>query len=54
MVGTSGETHDVKGLFVADASLFPTSTMVNPQITVYTLSSYVAAQINERAADYFG
>jgi len=54
VVGTSGETHDVKGLFVADASLFPTSTMVNPQITVYTLSSYVAAQINERAADYFG
>lgn len=45
VVGENGESHDVKGLFVADASLFPTSVIVNPQITVYALSSYIADQI---------
>lgn len=37
-----GETHDVKGLYVADASLLPTSIIVNPQVTVYALANWVA------------
>jgi len=35
----------VKGLFVTDASLLPTSIGYNPQQTVYTLSSYITDQI---------
>lgn len=42
VVGPRGETHEVKGLYVADASLLPTSIIVNPQITVYALASYIA------------
>lgn len=45
VVNPYGETHDVKGLYVADASLFPTSILVNPQITVYGLSNYIADQL---------
>ncbi len=53
VVNPYGECHDVKRLFVADASLFPTSILVNPQMTVYSLSGYIADQINSRYADYF-
>lgn len=53
VVDGHGEAHEVPGLFVADASLFPTSIMVNPQITVYTLSSYIADFINTHADKYF-
>lgn len=53
VVNAHGECHNIPGLFVADASLFPTSIMVNPQITVYTLSSYIADYINQHASDYF-
>lgn len=45
VVSPRGETHDVDGLFVADASLFPTSIMVNPQISVYAIATYVAEQV---------
>ncbi len=42
VVNVRGESHDVAGLYVADASLFPTSTIVNPQVTVYALAHWVA------------
>lgn len=42
VVGHNGETHDVKGLYVADASLFPTPTGVNPMISVNTLAHRIA------------
>lgn len=45
-----GQSHDVKGLYVADASLLPTSIVVNPQLTIYALASYVAEQIVRGAA----
>ena len=45
VVGPNGEAHDVKGLFVADASIFPTSVVVNPQVSVYALASYIAEGI---------
>ncbi len=44
-----GESHDVKGLYVADASLLPTSIGYNPQETVYALSSYVSHHIIKSA-----
>ena len=34
VVKTTGESWDVEGLYVSDASVFPTSLGVNPQITV--------------------
>jgi choline dehydrogenase-like flavoprotein len=42
VVNPYGESHDVKGLYVTDASLLPTSIGYNPQETVYTLSSYIS------------
>lgn len=50
VVSPTGETHDVQHLYVADASLFPTSIVVNPQITVYGLSSYIADQVKQSLA----
>jgi choline dehydrogenase-like flavoprotein len=45
VVNPQGETHDVPGLWIADASLFPTSIMVNPQISVYALATYIAEYV---------
>ena len=45
VVSPKGESHDIKGLFVADASLFPTSILVNPQMSVYAIAAYVADQM---------
>jgi choline dehydrogenase-like flavoprotein len=42
VVSPTGELHRVRGLFVADASLFPTSILVNPQMTVYALAGLIA------------
>jgi choline dehydrogenase-like flavoprotein len=45
VVNPYGETHDVKKLYVADASLLPTSIGYNPSETVYALASYIADRI---------
>ena len=45
VVNPYGETHDVKRLYVADASLLPTSIGYNPSETVYALASYIADEI---------
>ncbi len=45
VVNADGETHDVKGLYVADASLLPTSIIVNPQVTVYALATRIAERM---------
>lgn len=42
VVGETGESHDVKGLYVADASAFPTSSGVNPMITIMAIAHVVA------------
>ncbi len=47
VVSPTGETHDVKNLYVVDASLLPTSIGYNPSETVYALSNYISDQINE-------
>ncbi len=44
-VDGTGRIHDVRGLYVADASLFPTASGVNPMITVSALAHYVAQQM---------
>jgi len=45
VVAANGQTHDVPGLYVADASVLPTSIIVNPQITVYALATRIARQM---------
>ncbi len=47
VVNPYGETHDIKNLYVVDASLLPTSIGYNPSETVYALASYIADHINE-------
>ena len=42
VVGETGESHDVKGLYVADASTFPASSGVNPMITIMAIADHVA------------
>jgi choline dehydrogenase-like flavoprotein len=40
-----GEVHGVRHLYVADASLFPSSSKVNPQVTIMALATRIAAHI---------
>ena len=47
-VGPSGESHDVPGLWVADASLMPTSLRVNPMVTVMACARRVAGELAAR------
>ncbi len=41
----NGETREIKNLFVADASLFPQCSGVNPMLSVQALSFYVAQHL---------
>ena len=45
MVGSSGAAHGIRGLYVADASLFPTSVAVPPQISVMAFATRTAKEI---------
>lgn len=40
-----GAVHGVRRLYVADASLFPSSCKVNPQITIMALATRIAAHL---------
>ncbi|KAJ3104984.1 hypothetical protein HDU96_008747 [Phlyctochytrium bullatum] len=46
-VNPDGESWEVKGLYVADASLFPTASGVNPMITTFAVS-YSVGQFIKR------
>ncbi|KAF9905871.1 hypothetical protein BX616_000900 [Lobosporangium transversale] len=43
----TGETWEVKNLYVADASAFPTASGVNPMLTTYSLSHSIAQFIKK-------
>ncbi len=45
VVGETGESHDITGLYVADASAFVTSSGVNPMITIMAIADHVARQV---------
>jgi choline dehydrogenase-like flavoprotein len=47
-VGPDNETHEVRGLYVMDASAFPTASGVNPMLTVYGIASMAAKKLAER------
>jgi choline dehydrogenase-like flavoprotein len=48
VVDGAGEAHRVKNLFVADGSLFPSASGVNPMVTIAAFAHYVAQQIKAR------
>jgi choline dehydrogenase-like flavoprotein len=48
VVNGEGETHEVRDLFVADGSLFPSASGVNPMMTIAALAHYVAQGIKAR------
>ena len=41
VIGETGESHDVRGLYVADASAFVTSSGVNPMITIEAIADHI-------------
>jgi choline dehydrogenase-like flavoprotein len=47
-VGPDHETHEVRGLFVADASVFPTASGVNPMLSIMGLAHRAAGRIAAR------
>lgn len=49
VVNSHGEHHRVKGLFVLDGSVFPTSIGGPPQIPIYALARHLSRFVAERA-----
>ena len=49
VVRSTGEHHQLQGLFVADGSLFPTSIGVPPQISIYAFALHLAPHVIARA-----
>lgn len=53
VVNPYGETHEVKGLFITDASILPTETTTHAHLTVCALSSYIVDSILMKKNSYF-
>lgn len=53
VVNPWGECHDVKGLFITDASIIPSETTTHLHMTVAALSSYIVDNILLKANGYF-
>lgn len=49
VVKSTGEHHQLPGLFVLDGSLFPTSLGGPPQISIYAFSKHLCRHVVERA-----
>ena len=48
VVRPDGESWEVRGLYVADGSLFPTPSGVNPMLTIMAAGHYVASGVAAR------
>lgn len=53
VVNPWGECHDVKGLFITDASIIPSETTTHVHLTVCALASYIVDNIIEKQSSYF-
>jgi long-chain-alcohol oxidase len=49
-VGPDQQSHEVKSLYVADSSVFPTAVGVNPMLTIMGLAHRAAAGVADRLA----
>ena len=49
-----GRVHGVPWLFVADASLFPRASEINPYVTVMALADRVAEAVRDSAGELLG
>lgn len=49
VVKSTGEHHHLRGLFVLDGSLFPTSLGGPPQISIYAFAKHLSRHVVERA-----
>jgi choline dehydrogenase-like flavoprotein len=47
-VDPAGRLHGVSGVYVADASLFPSSSRLNPQLTIMALATRIARGMVEQ------
>ena len=54
VVDHNGESHDVKRLFVGDASLIPRTLSVNPSLTIMALATRLAEHLEADASGYLG
>ncbi|HXH95724.1 MAG TPA: GMC family oxidoreductase [Gaiellaceae bacterium] len=52
VVDRNGESHEVKRLYVGDASLVPRTLSVNPSLTIMALASRLAEHLDADQADY--
>jgi choline dehydrogenase-like flavoprotein len=53
VVGPNGESWDVPGLFIADASIFPGPIGVNPQISIMAMATRIGRLILDDERRYF-
>ena len=49
-IGPDNQSHEVRNLFVADASTFPTASGVNPMLSVYAIAHRAAGKLAARLA----
>ena len=49
VAGPWGELHDTKGVWIGDASAFPTSSGTNPMVSIMALAHRTAEAIAEDA-----
>ena len=54
VVDSHSKVYGFRNLFVCDASVFPTSIGVNPQLTVMALATRAAEHIGENWSRYGG
>ncbi len=54
VVDRNGESHDVKRLFVGDASLVPRTLSVNPSLTIMALATRLAEHLDADPGGYLG
>jgi choline dehydrogenase-like flavoprotein len=45
VIGPSGETHGLPGLYISDSSIFPTALGVNPQLTTMAMATRIGQHL---------